>query len=139
MITGSGAARVCCALSAASDTLFTRLAATTTLPTLRAALQRLAAHQHKLVGTYLFTPKLYRIVTHKSRFINLQFTYVFTRFYLTVVLLVGSRRRQQQRVVAPRSPRSHVRWGRGGRGGACVVPCGGRCFALPARCKTARP
>ncbi|XP_026321687.1 brefeldin A-inhibited guanine nucleotide-exchange protein 3 isoform X2 [Hyposmocoma kahamanoa] len=49
VITGSGAARVCCALSAASDTLFTRLAATTTLPTLRAALQRLAAHQHKLL------------------------------------------------------------------------------------------
>ncbi|KAG6451415.1 hypothetical protein O3G_MSEX007130 [Manduca sexta] len=49
VISGSGAARVCCALSAAADTLFTRLAATTTLPTLRAALQRLVAHQHRLL------------------------------------------------------------------------------------------
>ncbi|KAJ2945744.1 hypothetical protein O0L34_g587 [Tuta absoluta] len=49
IISGSGAARVCCALSSAADTLFTRLAATTTLPTLRAALQRLAAHQHRLL------------------------------------------------------------------------------------------
>lgn len=50
MISGSGAARVCCALTAAADTLFTRLAATTTLPTLKAALQRLVAHQHRLVS-----------------------------------------------------------------------------------------
>ncbi|CAG4960165.1 unnamed protein product [Parnassius apollo] len=49
VISGSAAARVCCALSAAADTLFTRLAATTTLPTLRAALQRLVAHQHRLL------------------------------------------------------------------------------------------
>ncbi|XP_049875804.1 brefeldin A-inhibited guanine nucleotide-exchange protein 3 [Pectinophora gossypiella] len=49
VISGSGAARVCCALSTATDTLFTRLAATTTLPTLRAALQRLASHQHRLL------------------------------------------------------------------------------------------
>ncbi|KAJ0174537.1 hypothetical protein K1T71_009645 [Dendrolimus kikuchii] len=49
VISGSGAARVCCALSAAADTLFTRLAATTTLPTLKAALQRLVGHQHRLL------------------------------------------------------------------------------------------
>ncbi|XP_052743496.1 brefeldin A-inhibited guanine nucleotide-exchange protein 3 [Bicyclus anynana] len=49
VISGSGAARVCCALSAAADALFTRLAATTTLPTLRAALQRLVAHNHRLL------------------------------------------------------------------------------------------
>ncbi|CAH2043984.1 unnamed protein product, partial [Iphiclides podalirius] len=49
VISGAGAARVCCALAAAADTLFTRLAATTTLPTLRAALQRLVAHQHRLL------------------------------------------------------------------------------------------
>ncbi|XP_047032240.1 brefeldin A-inhibited guanine nucleotide-exchange protein 3 isoform X1 [Helicoverpa zea] len=49
VISGSGAARVCCALTAAADTLFTRLAATTTLPTLKAALQRLVAHQHRLL------------------------------------------------------------------------------------------
>ncbi|XP_012550641.1 brefeldin A-inhibited guanine nucleotide-exchange protein 3 isoform X1 [Bombyx mori] len=51
IISGSNAARVCCALSAAADTLFSRLAATTTLPTLRAALQRLVAHQHRLLFT----------------------------------------------------------------------------------------
>ncbi|XP_072944914.1 brefeldin A-inhibited guanine nucleotide-exchange protein 3 [Epargyreus clarus] len=49
VISGSGAARVCCALAAAADALFSRLAATTTLPTLKAALQRLVAHQHKLL------------------------------------------------------------------------------------------
>ncbi|RVE45506.1 hypothetical protein evm_009845 [Chilo suppressalis] len=49
VISGAGAARVCCALSAAADALFTRLAATTTLPTLKAALQRLVAHQHRLL------------------------------------------------------------------------------------------
>ncbi|XP_063537012.1 brefeldin A-inhibited guanine nucleotide-exchange protein 3 [Cydia strobilella] len=49
VISGAGAARVCCALSAAGDALFTRLAATTTLPTLRAALQRLVAHHHRLL------------------------------------------------------------------------------------------
>ncbi|XP_045537177.1 brefeldin A-inhibited guanine nucleotide-exchange protein 3 isoform X2 [Papilio machaon] len=49
VISGAGAARVCCALAAAVDTLFTRLAATTTLPALRAALQRLVAHQHRLL------------------------------------------------------------------------------------------
>nr|XP_026495663.1 brefeldin A-inhibited guanine nucleotide-exchange protein 3 [Vanessa tameamea] len=49
VISGAGAARVCCALSAAADALFTRLAATTTLPALRAALQRLVAHNHRLL------------------------------------------------------------------------------------------
>ncbi|XP_047992815.1 brefeldin A-inhibited guanine nucleotide-exchange protein 3 isoform X2 [Leguminivora glycinivorella] len=49
VISGAGAARVCCALSAAGDALFTRLAATTTLPTLKAALQRLVAHHHRLL------------------------------------------------------------------------------------------
>ncbi|KAM3965804.1 LOW QUALITY PROTEIN: brefeldin A-inhibited guanine nucleotide-exchange protein 3 [Aphomia sociella] len=51
VISGAGAARVCCALAAAADALFSRLAATTTLPTLRAALQRLVAHQHRLLFT----------------------------------------------------------------------------------------
>ncbi|XP_048478641.1 brefeldin A-inhibited guanine nucleotide-exchange protein 3 [Plutella xylostella] len=49
VITGPGAARVCCALSSRADLLFTRLAATTTLPTLHAALQRLIAHQRRLL------------------------------------------------------------------------------------------
>ncbi|XP_028164065.1 brefeldin A-inhibited guanine nucleotide-exchange protein 3 [Ostrinia furnacalis] len=49
VITGAGAARVCCALSSAADALFSRLAATTTLPTLKAALERLIAHQHRLL------------------------------------------------------------------------------------------
>ncbi|KAI8439609.1 hypothetical protein MSG28_013335 [Choristoneura fumiferana] len=49
VISGAGAARVCCALSAAGDALFTRLAATTTLPALKAALQRLVAHHHRLL------------------------------------------------------------------------------------------
>ncbi|XP_059048707.1 brefeldin A-inhibited guanine nucleotide-exchange protein 3 [Achroia grisella] len=51
VVSGAGAARVCCALAAAADALFSRLAATTTLPTLRAALQRLVAHQHRLLFT----------------------------------------------------------------------------------------
>ncbi|XP_045513105.1 brefeldin A-inhibited guanine nucleotide-exchange protein 3 isoform X1 [Pieris brassicae] len=49
VISGSNAARVCCALTAAADTLYTRLAATTTLPTLRSALQRLVSHHHRLL------------------------------------------------------------------------------------------
>ncbi|CAB3234229.1 unnamed protein product [Arctia plantaginis] len=49
VISGAGAARVCCALSAAADALFSRLAATTTLPALSAALQRLVAHHHRLL------------------------------------------------------------------------------------------
>ncbi|XP_045500642.1 brefeldin A-inhibited guanine nucleotide-exchange protein 3 isoform X1 [Colias croceus] len=49
IISGSNAARVCCALTAAADALYTRLAATTTLPTLRAALQRLVSHNHRLL------------------------------------------------------------------------------------------
>ncbi|CAG9564560.1 unnamed protein product [Danaus chrysippus] len=49
VISGSNAARVCCALSAATDALFSRLAATTTLPALKAALQRLVAHNHRLL------------------------------------------------------------------------------------------
>ncbi|CAK1555734.1 unnamed protein product [Leptosia nina] len=49
IISGSNAARVCCALTAAADTLYTRLAATTTLPTLKAALQHLVLHHHRLL------------------------------------------------------------------------------------------
>ncbi|XP_041981779.1 brefeldin A-inhibited guanine nucleotide-exchange protein 3 [Aricia agestis] len=49
VISGSSAARVCCALSSAADALFTRLAATTTLPTLRAALERLLQQHHRLL------------------------------------------------------------------------------------------
>nr|XP_013189678.1 unnamed protein product [Amyelois transitella] len=51
VISGAGAARVCCALAAACDALFARLAATTTLPALRAALARLLAHQRSLLFT----------------------------------------------------------------------------------------
>ncbi|XP_050677037.1 brefeldin A-inhibited guanine nucleotide-exchange protein 3 [Leptidea sinapis] len=49
IISGSNAAKVCCALTAAADALYTKLAATTTLPTLRDALQRLVAQHHRLL------------------------------------------------------------------------------------------
>ncbi|XP_022822877.1 brefeldin A-inhibited guanine nucleotide-exchange protein 3 [Spodoptera litura] len=49
VISGASAARVCCALGGAADALYSRLAATTTLPALRAALQRLVAHHHRLL------------------------------------------------------------------------------------------
>ncbi|GBP90556.1 Brefeldin A-inhibited guanine nucleotide-exchange protein 3, partial [Eumeta japonica] len=49
VISGTGAARVCCALAAAADTLFTRLAATTTLPTLHAALDQLVRRETRLL------------------------------------------------------------------------------------------